>query len=362
MRILYVTTISGTMGFFKKEFLHLQKSGNTIDLACNCNDKYELDFDTSNMKIYNIPFSRSPYSKSNIKAYKQLKRVVESSHYDIVHCHTPIAAVVTRLACRNIQDTRVIYTAHGFHFFKGAPFINWLIFFPLEWMCSFWTDCLITINTEDYALARKRMHAKKIEYVPGVGIDTGKFSETNVSKENKCAELQIPHNSIILLSIGELNDNKNHETVIKAISGMNIYYLIAGIGDKKQQLEDISKEVGMVDRVKLLGFRRDIPELLAISDIFVFPSFREGLSVSLMETMASGKPAAVSRIRGNIDLIDDQGGVLFDPHNIDDCRASIKKLLHADLRKLGEHNKEKIKAFDSQNIIDRIDSIYQNYA
>lgn len=360
MKILYVTTISGTMGFFKEEFRHLQENGNTIDLACSYDENYKLNFDTSKMRIYNIPFSRSPYSRDNILAYKKLKSIIEDSQYDIVHCHTPIAAAITRLCCKKYRKkgTKVIYTAHGFHFFKGAPFINWLIYFPIEWICSFWTDCLITINSEDYSIAKKFFHAKRIKYVPGVGIDISKFSTVTVDKKDKCSELGILNNKKILLSVGELNDNKNHETVIRAISGMDVFYLIAGIGDKLDHLKDVAKEVGMEDRVKFLGFRNDIPELLAISDVFVFPSFREGLSVSLMEAMSSGKPAIVSKIRGNSDLIDHHGGILIDPYSIKDVRKAIKKIFLRNFNAMGDYNKIKVKKFNLSNVLRKIDSIY----
>jgi glycosyltransferase involved in cell wall biosynthesis len=202
-------------------------------------------------------------------------------------------------------------------------------------------------------------------YVPGVGIDLNKFSDFTVDIDQKRIQLGIPKDALLLLSVGELNENKNHETVIKALSLMedkNIYYIIAGEGNREQLLLDIIKEKGLSDRVKLLGFRTDIDELCAISDIYVFPSFREGLSVSLMEAMASGLACAVSAIRGNTDLIDENGGVLFDPSSVDGCRQALVEICSSDVSQKGEYNTEKIKAFSLEKVIADMRHIYFDVA
>ena len=178
MKILYVTTIGTTMGFFKSFIKKLSDDGNQVELACNNTANVPEFYVENGFKIHSIDCSRAPINKGNFKAVNQLKKIVENGHFDIVHCHTPIAAACCRIACRKVRKngTKVIYTAHGFHFYKGAPFINWLVYYPIEKICSHFTDVLITINTEDYALAQKKMKAKSIQYVPGVGIDTEKFT------------------------------------------------------------------------------------------------------------------------------------------------------------------------------------------
>lgn len=360
MRILYVTTILATMGFFTDEFNHLKAEGHTIELACNRDDVFGFDIENAGMPVHNIPFSRSPFTRANVKAYTILKRLVRDNKYDIVHCHTPNAAAVTRLACKGIRQygTKVIYTAHGFHFYKGAPKKNWLVFYPVEWLCAHWTDVLLTMNSEDFELAKKKFKAGKIDYVPGIGINLSKFADTLVDIRQKRRELHLPEKAIVLLSVGELNDNKNHETVIRAVAGLDVYYVIAGKGVNEEKLKKAALEAGMNERVQFLGFRSDIPELLAASDFFVFPSYREGLSVSLMETMASGKSASVSRIRGNTDLIDDNGGTLFNPYSVEECREAIVKLIHSDREKMGLYNKEKIKNFGTERVLNKIDEAY----
>lgn len=363
MKILYVTTIASTMSFFSDIFRNLTEKGHSVELACNTNYRV-TDEIINRYTTHNISFSRSPFSADNLKAYRQLKKLVREKHYDIIHCHTPNAAAITRLACKGIRknDTKVIYTAHGFHFYKGAPLKNWLVYYPVEWLCAHWTDVLITINKEDYALAKKKMKARKIEYVPGVGIDLSKFSYGLFTKEQLSdirKELGIPNEKTWLLSVGELNDNKNHETVLRAIADIkDIYYTVAGRGRKLEELTALSTELGIADRVKFLGYRSDISLLCEAADIFVMPSFREGLSVALMEAMASGMPCCVSRIRGNTDLIDEKGGMLFDPHSVDECREAIRKLLASDKKKCGEYNRNKIKHFDSSVVENAVSKVY----
>jgi len=348
MRILYVTTIGRTMVFFEKIVEELVRLGCTVDIACNDSEsKVPAIFHELGCKVYPIQTSRSPVNKGNLTAIQQLKTLVERQGYDIVHCHTPVAAMCTRLACRKArkQGTKVFYTAHGFHFYKGAPLKNWLLYYPVEKICAHFTDVLFTINQEDFALAKKTMRAKQIVYVPGVGIDLEKYSAPAVNKTVKRQELGIPEDAVLLLSVGELNENKNHETVIRAIAGMDVYYIIAGEGERQEQLEGIIAELNLSDRVKLLGFRKDIGELCVAADVFVFPSFREGLSVSVMEAMASGLPVVCSKIRGNVDLIDENGGVLVDPHSVSAFTQAIRQVLEKEMSELGRYNMSKIRKF-----------------
>lgn len=364
MKILYVTTISGTMNFFKSFINELIKNGHAVELACNCETPVDSFYDDLGCVVHSISFSRSPLSKSNLTAYKQLKTLVETGEYDIVHCHTPVAAMITRLACRGVRKkgTKVFYTAHGFHFYKGAPKLNWLIYYPIEKICSYFTDVLITINKEDYALAQKRFKAKKVEYVPGVGIDVNKFANPGVTKEQKREELGIPQDAKLLISVGELNKNKNHETVIRAIKDLDVYYIIAGYGELQDYLQNLIDELNLSDRVKLLGYRTDIAELNAAADIFVFPSFREGLPVSLMEAMASGLPCIVTKIRGNVDLITDgEGGYLCNPSSPQEFAKAIENILNNGslIETMQNTNIQKVKGFDVLNISKKMQEIYE---
>lgn len=314
---------------------------------------------------YDLPFERSPIKLNNFKTYKQLKEIIDSNEFDIIHCHTPMGGVLTRLAARNARrkHTTVIYTAHGFHFYKGAPIANWLLYYPVERWLSRHTDVLITINKEDFSRAQK-FKAKSIEYVPGVGIDTNKFNEILVNKTKKRSEIGIDDDSLIILSVGELNKNKNHETIIRSLAQLDkpdIYYVICGEGPLANYLRNLTMELGMENQVKLLGFRTDIAELSKVSDIFAFPSFREGLSLSLMEAMTSGLPVICSNIRGNSDLIvDGKGGYLVKPDNIQGFTNVVFNLYESNTQRksMGIYNRSVIKNFDLQNVIVEMGYIY----
>ncbi|PWM79863.1 MAG: glycosyltransferase family 1 protein [Phascolarctobacterium sp.] len=314
-------------------------------------------------KYYDINFARSPFSKANINAYKKLKEIVTFNNYDIIHCHTPVASVLTRLAAKNSKHTTVIYTAHGFHFFKGAPLINWLIYYSVERFCARYTDKLITINKEDYERAKqfKLRNNGKVYYVPGVGIDLNKIQNLKVDVREKKKELGIPQNIPVILSVGELNKNKNHEIVLNALSQLKdkkFIYLICGRGILKEYLETKIKNFNLENKVKLLGYRKDVGEILKTADLFIFPSRREGLPVSLMEAMAAGLPVIASNVRGNRDLISSEN--LFKPDDVD----TLVKLIEKQLGKIENNivnkvNYTNLEQYLLQNVLKQMAGIYE---
>ncbi len=299
-----------------------------------------------------IGFRRNPFHPANIGAFFRLKRLIDSEHFDLIHCHTPVGGVLGRLAAARSrrQGTKVLYTAHGFHFYKGAPLINWLIYYPIEKLCALLTDLLITINREDFELARTKFRAKRVEYVPGVGVDMNRFTPSKEGRGQMREALGIPESAKVLLSVGELNANKNHETVIRAIADTDVYYIIAGAGDRQNRLQQLIDETGLGGRVRLLGYRSDIAELCRAADVYALPSLREGLNLSLMEAMASGLPVVCSRIRGNVDLIDPEGGVMFDPRSARECRQAIQAVLSGDMPRMGRHNLDKVREFSAERV------------
>lgn len=365
MKILYVTTIGTTMGFFPSFIKKLLDEGHTVDIATNETDsKVPECYREWGCKVYPLSCTRSPFDFGNIRAIKEIKKLVEAEKYDIVHCHTPIAAACTRLACIKSRKngTKVFYTAHGFHFYKGASVKNWLVYYPVEWICSFFTDVLITINKEDYELAKKRMHAKSVEYVPGVGVDTEKFADTTVNRSEKRKEIGVPEDALLLVSVGELNANKNHEIIICAMAELNdpkIHYIIAGTGSLDGYLKNLAEKLNLSERVHLLGYRKDVAELYKVSDVFCFPSYREGLSVSVMEAMASGLPVVCSRIRGNVDMVDEDGGAFFDPSSVKEGKKAIEKVVNSDVKAMGRYNSEKVKMFELDKVCEIMKDIYK---
>lgn len=369
MKILYVTTIGSTMGFFKSFINQLIDEGHTIDIATNEDgSNVPACYREWGCTIHQIDTSRSPLKKGNIKAIKQLKMLVEREQYDIVHCHTPVAAMCTRLACRGVRKkgTKVIYTAHGFHFYKGAPLKNWLIYYPVEKFCSHFTDVLITINNEDYELASEKLKAKKVVYVPGVGIDLEKFSKCTVDINEKRKELGIPENAFVLLSVGELNQNKNHEVIIKAISKSSfnsIHYVVAGIGAKKYYLEQLSMQLNVNDRIHLIGYRSDVNELYKMADVCVFPSIREGLGMCAIEGMASGLPLIVSDNRGTRSYCkNNRNGYVLNAKDVEGfCYAIENLFINKDIRfKMGKINQEEVKKYSILNIQKSMQIIYED--
>lgn len=331
MRILYATTIGLTMIFFRKFVKSLIDDGNVVDIITN-EDDFPVDgyFKKLGCKVYNVPWSRNPLSKSNIVAAKMLKSI--AADYDLVHCHTPVASACTRLACKKLRKNglKVYYTAHGFHFYKGAPIANWCLYYPAEWLLSFLSDTLITINTEDYHRAQKRLHAKRTAFVPGMGVEIDKFSNTKIDVADKRRRLGIPEDCFLVLSVGEYNKNKNHETVIRALAEVkyrDIHYAIAGEGELADHLTDLAGNLQLSDRVHLLGFHTDVAEIYKAADINVFPSIREGFGLAAVEGMAAGLPLICSDNRGTKSYArDDFNALVCKNNSVSEYAKNIERL------------------------------------
>lgn len=317
---------------------------------------------------YNIPFERNPLKPGNLKAYKELKHIIDEGEYDIIHCHTPVGAMLTRLAAKQArkQGTKVFYTAHGFHFYKGALAINWILYYPVEKWLSRYTDVLITINKEDYERA-KTFKAGKVCYVPGVGIDLKKFNVGYVNKEQKRKEIGVSADDFVLLSVGELIPRKNHEVVIRALSVLkqldklnHIEYVICGRGAYETDLKKLAEGLDVADHVHFLGYRNDISEICNCADLFVFMSHQEGLPVALMEAMACGLPAVCSNIRGNTDLIEDGVTGLLANNTPEEVAQSISKMKSdtALRNRVASAALQKIKQFDLSSVEDEMSKIY----
>lgn len=360
-KVLIISTVSRQFYLFEKaNIAALNKLGYEIHGSANYSDKNDR-LNEINMIHHHIDIQRSPFSFKQLKAFFQLKKLMKKEKFDLVHCHAPMGGAIGRLAAKSVGVERVVYTAHGFHFYSGAPLINWLLYYPVEKFLARYTDILVTINSEDYERAKKNFKAKKVAYVNGIGIDLDKIEEKSSVIP---LEFNLPENAITLISIGELNSNKNHEIVIRALANVknpNIHYLIAGEGALKDKLNSLAKELGLEEQVHLLGYRTDISALCELSNIFVLPSYREGLSVALMEAMAHGLPVIASKIRGNTDLVDDNlGGKLIEPKDISTVIAAIVELTSdkESLYNYGLYNKERIKQFSFSNVLEKSMDIY----
>ena len=316
-------------------------------------------------RFYPIDFARNPLKPANFKAYRRLQKIIEEEHFDVIHCHTPVAAILTRLAARKArkQGCKVLYTAHGLHFFKGAPLVNWLLYFPAEWVCAFFTDVLITINQEDYAFAQKHLHAKSVRYVRGVGVDLEKFQDHSAERAAVRASLGLRDEDFMLLSVAEMTKNKNHKMMLEALAQLpdpSIRLVCVGQGQELENNRALCSRLGLSDRVQFLGYRKDVPLLYAAADAFLFVSFREGLSLSLMEAMSSRLPSIVTPIRGNTDLITGGKEGLYTQLDPASIAAAIGTLRNdpALCRSLGQAAGEKIQAFGLKNVLEDMRKIY----
>lgn len=372
MKVLFVATVVKThIMQFHVPYLKMFKDLDWETAVASRND-YEQPEDCVIPycdHYYNVPFDRNPLKPGNLTAYKMLKRIVNEGQYDIIHCHTPVGAMLTRLASRKTRKNGsiIIYTAHGFHFYKGAPFVNWLLYYPAEKWLAKYTDVLITINREDYERAKK-FKASAVKYVPGVGIDTQRFVRKAQNRDEKRKALGIKKDAFVLLSVGELIPRKNHELVLQTISRMKdlpeyqkLILLICGRGILKDDLVDRCRELGIEEKVRFLGYRSDISEICNASDLFVFMSKQEGLPIALMEAMACGVPVVCSNIRGNTDLItdgDDGRMIGFDQSEL---RRAILLLMKDKklMQQFSRRGMEKIQHFDVQTVLHEVQEIYE---
>lgn len=340
-KVLIVASVVSFIEWFNKENVEFLRSDLNCQVHIACNFDYMEDTDEDRTKRYlekikaegvilhNIHFARSPLSTDNIPAYRQLKKLIDSEHFDLIHTHTPAASILARMAAKKARrdGTVVMYTCHGFHFHNAAPKKNWLLYYPIEKWMSRYTDYIVTINKEDFNRA-KTFHAKNVRYIPGVGVDINRIKNVKVDKKAYKRSIGIPEDCVMLLSVGEMIDRKNHQVIIKALGKLkrdDIYYVICGKGPLKEELEQLSTTLGV--HTVFLGFRRDIPELCNTADISAFPSRIEGLGLAGIETMAAGVPLVSSNVHGILDyVIDGKTGYACAPDDIDGFAKAIDKL------------------------------------
>ena len=367
-KVLFTATVDSHIENFHIPYLKYFKDiGYEVHVATNGDDI--IPFCDKKIKI---PFERSPYKINNLKAIKMLKKVIMNEKYDIIHTHTPMGSVVTRLAAKKARKkygTRVIYTAHGFHFFKGAPKINWTVFYPIEKILSKYTDTLITINNEDYELAKKKFHCKNVEYVPGVGIDKNKFDikMTEIEKANLRKSLGLKDNDYIIIYPAELSKRKRQIWLINTLYSLlknnsSIHLLLPGKDSLNGECQKLVNKLGLEKQVHFLGFRRDIPKLMRISNLAISSAKQEGLPVNIMEAMYIGLPIVASNCRGNRDLIkDEKNGFLIELDDSNSFSNRVNELINNKTltKKFGETNNQLIKNYMLDKIMKCMAKIYK---
>lgn len=332
-------------------------------------DAFAKEMRAQGVHIVHIDFSRSLRKIGmQIKSARQVRKLLKRK-FDLIHCHSPICAAIVRAEAETYRikyGTKVFYTAHGFHFFSGAPWMNWILFYPAEKLLSRFTDVLITINREDYKRAEKKFHAGKTVYMPGVGVRTEKYNKSCAGAEDKRRELGIKKDDILLLSVGELNKNKNHELAVRALAKLKnetyfpcIKYLICGKGNLKWYLIHLVRKLGLEQQVYLMGYRDDVAEIYKAADIFLFMSKREGLPVALMEAMASGLPSIVTKTRGNTDLVRDgiEGYVVG--YKVNEAAKMMKVMIEDERERMQYMARKRIMKFDRQIVSKKMRMLYE---
>lgn len=361
-KILITSTDVMMLQFLVPHVFYLQNQGYEVEVACSNVENHvdELkDIFKTKVKMHLVELKRNPMQISNVQGLLQLMKIIKAGSYDIVWTNEPVMGIMTRLAARIVRrkKVKIIYVAHGFHFYKGAPKKNWIIYYPIEKIFSLFTDEIVTINNEDYNFARQNFTRSKVVKFPGIGINTRKFFK-DVSDdviECKKRELGVNSDEKIILSVGELEKRKNHETSIRAFkeaSIENTKLFICGVGTQEEALKKLIKDLHLEQKVFLLGYRTDISELCHMADVFLFTTYQEGLSVALMEAMSVGIPCIVSKIRGNVDLIEKGKGIYCNPYEVDSCAMAIKKFFNNTdkFENIIKYNKEKIKEFDIEKV------------
>lgn len=375
--MLMLASVASMIDQFNMDNINiLLHMGYEVDVACNfkngstCSDSRVECLKSKLCKLgvgyYQIDFTRNVLDiKNDIVAYRQLKKLVHKNKYEFIHCHSPIGGVLGRIAGHK-ENIKVIYTAHGFHFFKGSSLINWILYFPIEYFMSYWTDVLITINKEDYKRAKNILKAKKTYYIPGVGVYTKKFRDCKVNKYDKLNELGIDSSKFVMLSVGELHKRKNHMLVIKAleiINNDNLIYVIVGNGKLENKYKKYIDKHNLNDKVILLGNREDVHELCKCADVFIHPSVREGLGIAALEAMAGGLPLISSYVNGIKDYTKNgHTGCCINPKSIDSMVRAIRKMYSDEefRKKCGKNNMKVVKKYDINNTNAIMQGIYKS--
>ncbi len=387
MNVLLLTTISGFLPkFLMQDVRILMRLGYTVHYASNFEQPvYDCDrsaLEKEGIICHSIPIAKNPLAlRDNMAALRQLNKMILQYDIRAVHCHNPVGGVLGRLAgksCRGRSKSRgrrplpyIIYTAHGFHFYQGAPWKNWLLYYPVERILARRTDQLITINREDEILAKK-FHLRKggrIARIPGVGYDAARFCERPDKRKEFREELGAGDNDYIFLAVGELNDNKNHRTIIEAFAQMTerisserrcIKLYICGEGLRRGLLQKRIRELSLEDRVFLCGYQTQIEKYYQCADCFLFPSVREGLGMAAVEAMACGLPLIVGDNRGTREYAYDNAIVC----NSDDIRqfADAMQSVMEDMEKaaeMGRRSKEIAAGFSREKTDEVMEQVYE---
>lgn len=365
-KVLFTATVdSHIMHFHIPHLKYFKDNGYEVHVATNG----EQEIPYCDVK-HKISFERKPFKINNIKAIGQLKKIIDQEHFDIIHCHTPMGGVVTRLAAKDARKhgTKVFYTAHGFHFYNGAPLLNWMLYYPIEKYLSRYTDVLVTINDEDYNLAKTKFYAKKTYLIHGVGVDPKKFDFEFTEKQKDALrdEIGVEKSDYVIIYVAEMNKNKNQSMILKVVEQLvkkysNIKLLLVGIDSLNGYYQQLARDYDITNDVKFLGYRKDVPKLLRIASIGVSCSKREGLGLNIIEEQMSDIPVIATKNRGHIDIVETNvNGFLVDIDDTYSMQKYIEVLMNnEDICNLFIKNgKEKIEKYKLDNVMKEMEEVY----
>lgn len=364
-KILLTCTDLMAIQFFTEHIKFWHENGYYVDLVCSpvggrVNELVEFLDGIENSSIRTVALNRSPFKISNFKGFLQLIKIAKKDHYDIVVTNEPVMGLLTRLAFAGKKETKISYIAHGFHFYKGGSKLNNLIYKTIEGFAAHFTDSLVTINNEDFEAA-KEFKLKKhgtIQYIPGIGVNTSKFYKSSTEDCTEIRkELGLSDDDFVVAVIGELNDNKNQETIIRAIASLksecpDLKALFMGKGEKAEFLKNLCNELKIDDRIHFLGYRRDVNRILSVCNLGASASFREGLGLNIIEEMASGLPIVASLNRGHRDIVTEEIGVLLQENTAEDFAKAFRDFYKSPEKceVISKNNLELCKRFDIDTI------------
>lgn len=327
MKVLMVTNKVKTYALgFQNVLDPLSKLGHEVvwaaDFSGFVSDIHQIPCQTEQINI-----NTNPFNKGNVTAYNRLLEIIDQYKIQAILCSTPIGGALARLAGKKKCIMPVIYEAHGFLFFKGAPLINQTLYRWEEEILAHYTDVLITITDEDYKAAQrmKLRSGKKPYLVHGAGVNVG--VKVDIDKKKKRKSIGVPEDAFLIVSAGELNKNKNTKIIVEALRNVkNAHYVACGVGPEENNLRKLAQQLKVTDRFHLLGYRTDMSEIMSCADVFAMMSFREGMPRALLEAMDMGLPCVGSDTRGVRDLIDSSGGFICPPKDARAFSEAFNKL------------------------------------
>lgn len=381
-KALILTTVSGFLIKFELDHVRiLQDLGYEIHYAANTHEKV-YDFEPEELKkrritMHHIPIAKSPFRiKENREALKQLERLIRREQIQLIHCHTPVGGLLGRLAAHRCRDrkVKVIYTSHGFHFYKGCPALKYWVFYAVEKYLAKYTDAIVVINKEDYESAGsfRLKGGGGIYRIPGVGLDCRKFHPMEDGERMRVRRaLGVDGSMTLFLSVGELNRNKNHIVILDALCRMRdqgtdlkkFRYLICGEGPGRESMERQIARRGLQQIVILYGYCKTPEEIYGAADLFFFPSRREGLGMAALEALSSGVPVAAADNRGSREyLIPGKNGYRCRWNVPEDYMRAVWEWSHlspAEQQKMKEACRASVKKFERNRSASVMETVYR---